>query len=198
MPVEGRLYLAVACPGRKRPWSAGGTGGMHGQLDPEFGALTCDAPEADLPAHELRQTLADDEPDPVPWMGPVSCPALWKRLKRSCPACPRGSRCPVSLTRVAHTVVVLRGGRERHRPIGPVVLDRVRPEVHEDLDESRPVRRHHGNLRQRFDPDPDALTVCHRFERLLHLAEHLDHAHRPGRDPIAPGSLDAATGPRCR
>ena len=67
---------------------------------------------------------------------------------------------PVSVTGDAHAI----GASVRTRvnvtvPGRPVVLDRVRAEVHQDLREPRPIRRHHRELgRQRVDLDANALT----------------------------------------
>src|SRR5262249_37486951 len=124
-------------------------------VDPKPRAAPLHTGETNGPVHELREPLGDDESDPSAFDRPRLLSSALKRLKQLVLLVLRDPHAGVR-HRDAYEARLGDGDRERDAASGPVVLDGVRTEIHQNLDEPRSVDQDHGELaRQRIDADAD-------------------------------------------
>jgi hypothetical protein len=151
-------------------------------VDPELRTFPHRAPKANLATHQFCEALGDHKTDPCSFNRPGFLSGPLEGLKELVLLLERDSH-PCVFYCDPHVFGGGHGDAKDELPVGSVVFDAVRAEVHEDLHEPRAVRRDHGKVcREGFDFDADSLSCGHRLERRPHLLENLDDVHGLGRN----------------
>src|SRR5690242_10204685 len=118
---------------------------MRRQLDPELGAVTDLAAEANATVHDLGQPLADREADAGALDRPRFLARSLERLEDLVALVLRDADAVVD-HRDPHRAGP-RLGANREVTFGLAVLDRIRAEVHQDLREPRTIGDHLRGIR---------------------------------------------------